>query len=250
VHLDRKTIDALFGAGYILKKLKNLLQPGQYVCEEFVTLEGPKGRLKLRVLGPVRGETQVELSITDVRSIGLTPSLRLSGDLAGTPGAVLAGSAGHVQLRQGVIVAARHLHISAKQAEIYGLADGDSVRLQAEGPRGAILDHVVVRAGDGHDLELHIDFDEANCAMIGNGDLLKIIGCEVADLERRPNEDMPSPTAQPAACERRQYLSLVTERDLIDLVQGAELICARNAIITPLARDVINQKNIRIRSAE
>ena len=174
-HLDQKTVNALFGDEYILKKHKDLSQPGQYACEEFVTLEGPKGSLSLRALGPVRPETQVELSVSDARGVGVNPELRLSGDLSGTPGAALIGPAGRVRLERGVIVAARHLHISPKQAEAYGLQDGDRVRLLAEGPRGVVLENVVVRAGDGHDLELHIDFDEANCAMIVNGSLLKII---------------------------------------------------------------------------
>ena len=174
VHLDAQTTEALFGPGYTPQKQKDLSQPGQYACREVVTLEGPKGSLPLRVLGPARKETQVELSVTDAIRVGVPPVVRLSGDLAGTPGVALTGPVGTVRLRRGVIVAARHLHISAEQATVYGLADGDMVRLSAEGPRGVVLENVVVRAGDGHELEAHIDFDEANCALIGSGDLLKL----------------------------------------------------------------------------
>ena len=175
VHLCEKSIESLFGKGYKLNKHKNLSQPDQFACKEFVTLEGPKGSLKLRVLGPVRKEVQVELSVTDARNVGIVPTLRLSGDLAGTPGAILVGPEGSVEPERGVIVAARHLHISLRQAEVFGLRDGDIIRLLSDGARGIVLEHVAVRAGDEHDLELHLDFDEANCAMIENGDLLKII---------------------------------------------------------------------------
>ena len=175
VHLDQAAADALFGAGYKFNKLKDLSQPGQYAFEEVVTIEGPKGRLKLRVLGPLRDNTQAELSVTDARGIGIVPVVRLSGELKGTPGATLEGPAGSIKLSSGVIVAARHLHISAEQAAIFGLKDKDVVRLLAGGERGAVLERVVVRAGSGHELELHIDFDEANCALINTGDILKIV---------------------------------------------------------------------------
>ena len=176
VHLDRESVDALFGKGYELQKLKDISQPGQYACNEFVTLEGPKRPLKLRVLGPLRNETQVELSATDARGAGIAPVVRLSGDLKGTPGALLKGPVGAIKINSGVIVAARHLHLNSEQSRAFGLRDGDRVRLAAKGERGIVLENVIVRAGEGHELDLHIDFDEANSAMINNGDLLKVVG--------------------------------------------------------------------------
>ena len=174
-HLSEQAVDILFGKGYILNKQKELSQPGQFACAETVTLEGPKGKLRLRVLGPARKETQAELSITDARSVGIEPVLRLSGDLANTPGAKLIGPSGHLLIDNGVIVAMRHVHMSAEQAEVYGIKDGGMINLRADGKRGIILENNIVRVGKGHDLELHLDFDEANCAMIQNGDLLKIV---------------------------------------------------------------------------
>ena len=175
VHLSGQDVESLFGKGYILTKQKDLSQPGQFACTETVTLEGPKGKLKLRVLGPARNETQAELSVTDARNAGIEPVLRLSGDLADTPSAKLVGPSGHVMMKSGVIVAMRHVHMSVGQAEIYGIKDGDMINLRAEGKRGIVLENVIVRVGEGHDLELHLDFDEANCAMIQSGDLLKIV---------------------------------------------------------------------------
>ena len=175
VHLSGQAVEVLFGKGYILNKQKDLSQPGQFACNETVMLEGPKGNLKLRVLGPARNETQVELAVTDARSAGIEPVLKLSGDLANTPGAKLIGPSGQILLNNGVIVAMRHVHMSDGQAAVYGIKDGDKINLRAEGKRGIILENIIVRVGQGHDLELHIDFDEANCAMINSGDLLKIV---------------------------------------------------------------------------
>lgn len=176
VHLTQAAVEILFGPGHQLTPAKALSQPGQFACEEKVTVEGPKGRLSgVRVLGPARRENQVELSVTDAFAAGISPVVRMSGDISGTPGCRLTGPAGSLELKEGVIVAARHLHISPEQAAVYGLKSGDQVRLRSEGPRAVVFEHVAVRSGPGHDLEVHIDFDEANCAQMKNGDLLEII---------------------------------------------------------------------------
>ena len=176
VHLTQAAVELLFGPGHQLTPMKALSQPGQFACEEKVVVEGPKGKLNgVRVLGPVRKDTQVELSVTDAFAVGIKPAVRMSGDIAGTPGCRLTGPAGSLELKEGVIVAARHLHISPEQAAVYGLKSGDQVRLRSEGPRAVVFEHVAVRSGPGHDLEVHIDFDEANCAQMRNGDLLEII---------------------------------------------------------------------------
>lgn len=178
VHLSRKDVEILFGAGYELKQMRPLSQPGQFACEEKLILVGPKGTISgIRVLGPERSETQVEISVTDSFKLGIKPVIRMSGDLAGSPGGKLVGPKGAVELQQGVIVAARHLHLSEEQAGWYGLKDGDSVKLKKEGERSVTLHNVIVRCGKGHDLEVHIDTDEANAALIKNGDLLEIVTC-------------------------------------------------------------------------
>lgn len=170
VHLCRADVEKLFGAGHTLHKFKDLSQPGQFACEEQVTVVGPRGQLaKVRVLGPERKQTQVEVSLTDAFTLGLKVPVRMSGDVNGSPACKLIGSAGEVELSQGVIAAARHLHLSAAQCALFGLSDGQVVSLRTDGARAAVLENVVVRAGDGHDMEVHIDTDEANAVgMVGS----------------------------------------------------------------------------------
>lgn len=176
VHLSRRDLDNLFGPGYELTILKNITQPGQYAAKETVTIEGPKGKIeKVRVLGPVRSSTQVEISITDSFKLGIKPCLRMSGELSGTPGAAIASERGRIQISEGVIVAARHLHMSAEQARIYGLIDKQVVSLRTTGERAVVFENVVVRSGDGHEMEFHLDTDEANAAGLRNGDVLEVI---------------------------------------------------------------------------
>lgn len=176
VHLSRKDIDALFGAGYSLKPMKKLSQPGQYACEEQVTLVGPKGTLKnVRILGPERPETQVELSMTDCLKLGIEPVIHMSGNIDGTPGCGIVSPSGQIETENGVIVAMRHLHISTDEAGIFGLKDGDSVSVRKSGSRSIILENVIVRCGNAHRLEVHIDTDEANAGAIKTGDLLELL---------------------------------------------------------------------------
>ena len=176
VHLSADVMEALFGKGYSLKTLRPLSQPEQTACEETVTIIGPKGQIKgVRVLGPVRSQTQVEISMTDTYRLGIEPAVRMSGDVVGSPGCTLAGPAGQVSITEGVIVAARHLHISPGEADIFGLTDGDIVAASKQGERETVFGNILVRAGEAHALELHLDIDEANAAGIKNGDLLELV---------------------------------------------------------------------------
>ena len=176
IHLSQADVAALFGEGYKLRQFRPLTQPGQFAAEEKVDIVGPRGTISgVRVLGPARKETQVEISITDAIRLGIKPVVRMSGDIAFTPGVKLVGPKGSVDLPQGVIVSARHLHMSPEEAAAYGLKDGDVVSLRKPGPREVIFGNVVVRSGKGHSLEVHLDTDEANAAMLSNGDLLEII---------------------------------------------------------------------------
>lgn len=176
VHLSRVDVEALFGTGYALTNLRPLSQPGQFACEELVTLRGPKGSIgNIRVLGPERKETQVEISVTDSFRLGIQPVVRMSGELENTPGGLLIGPEGSVELKKGVVVAARHLHLSAAQARDYKLQNGDVIKLRYNGLRPVVLENVIVRSGDGHEMEVHLDTDEANAALIKNGDYMEII---------------------------------------------------------------------------
>lgn len=176
VHLCRADVERLFGVGYRLTKLKDLSQPGQFACNEQVTLVGPRGRLeKVRVLGPERGATQVEVSLTDTFALGVKAPVRMSGKTQGTPGCTLIGPAGQVELAEGVIAAARHLHLSEAQAALFGLRDGQCVRLRSEGQRAAVLENVIVRCGKGHDMEVHIDTDEANALAMSGSTMMEVL---------------------------------------------------------------------------
>ena len=160
IHLSRKDMDILFGEGSELTKKADLKQPGQFAAEEQVVIEGPKGSAKLRVLGPFRKETQVELAMTDCRTLGVAAPIRQSGDLEGTPGIKITGPNGSVEIDHGVIVALRHVHLSADQAAEAGVVDQQIVSVKVGGERGLTFDNVVILCGNGHTAEFHVDTDE------------------------------------------------------------------------------------------
>ena len=176
LHLKAADIETLFGAGHELTNKKDLVQPGQFACEEVVDIVGPKGTLKnVRVLGPARPEIQVELSATDARAIGIKAPVRESGKVEGTPGCKLVGPCGEVEIDHGVIVALRHVHLNPQQAEEAGVKDKDIVCLKVGGERGLIFDNVLVRSGDAHEREAHLDTDEGNAAGCGPDAVAEII---------------------------------------------------------------------------
>ena len=178
IHVTQETLEALFGAGAQLTKKKDLSQPGQYASEQRVTVVGPKKELaNVSILGPCRNENQVELSATDARSIGLDIAIRESGDTAGTPGCTLRGPAGEVVLKEGVIVAKRHIHLTPETADKIGVKNKDIVwvKCNTDG-RTALLGDVVVRVSDQFADAMHIDTDESNaiCATPGlMGEIIK-----------------------------------------------------------------------------
>ena len=176
LHLSQEHLDILFGEGHQLTPTKPLVQPGQFAAEEKVDIVGPKKTLSgIRVLGPVRPETQVELALTDARTIGIKAPVRESGKLEGTPGCKLVGPCGEVELDHGVIAALRHVHLNDEQAAEAGVKDGDWVSIKIEGERGLIFDNVLVRAGAKHEKEVHLDTDEGNAAGCGPDAVCEII---------------------------------------------------------------------------
>lgn len=176
LHLSEEHIEILFGKGHKLTPTKDLVQPGQFACEEKVDIVGPKKTLSgIRVLGPARKETQVELAMTDARAIGIKAPVRESGKLEGTPGCKLVGPCGEVDLDHGVIVALRHVHLNDAQAQEAGVKDGDVVSIKIEGERGPTFDNVLVRAGAKHEKEVHLDTDEGNAAGCGPDSVCTII---------------------------------------------------------------------------
>ena len=163
IHLSRAHVDALFGVGYRLTPVKDLSQPGQFACKERVTLVGPKGELNnVVVLGPERGESQVEISLTDAVALGITPPVRQSGDLAGTPGLTVRNGERIITLDHGLIAAQRHIHMTPEDAQRWGVADGQTVRFKTFTARPVVFDDVVVRVSPKFCTVVHLDYDEAN----------------------------------------------------------------------------------------
>lgn len=177
VHLSQKDINILFGEGHELTAIKDLGQPGQFACDEKVDLVGPKRTIKgVRVLGPARGESQVEISLSDGFTLGIQDvPVKGSGSLDGTPGMKLVGPKGEVELKQGVIAAARHIHMTPNDAAEFGVKDKDMVKVKVEGERGLVFENVLIRVHDSFALEFHVDVEEGNAAMLQNKQMLEVI---------------------------------------------------------------------------
>ena len=170
VHLSRKELDALFGTGYELTKAKDLSQPGQYASKERLPVVGPKGAYhNVVILGPVRKESQVEVSLTDCLQLGVKAPIRESGDIEGTPGIVLVNGDKSVSLDKGLIVAKRHVHMTPEDAEKLGVKNHDIVKVKVEGARPLIFDDVVIRVSPKFATYMHIDYDEANACGFSKG---------------------------------------------------------------------------------
>ncbi|GHD12358.1 phosphate propanoyltransferase [Tianweitania populi] len=175
IHLSRADMDALFGPGSNLTRMGALKQPGQYAAEETLVLRGPKGQIaKVRVLGPLRKETQIEISIADGFTLGIKPPMRMSGKLEQSAGVELVGPYGTVKKDSGVIVALRHIHMRPSDAEKLGVKNGDEVDVIVDGVRGGIMNHVTIRAAEASLPEMHIDVEEANAFGLKNNVLVRI----------------------------------------------------------------------------
>ncbi len=164
IHLTREHVDILFGAGHQLTSKKALSQPGQFACEEKVTVKGEKGELKMSVLGPERNATQVEVSLTDARTLGVKAPVRESGDIAGSGACTLVGPCGTVEISEGVIAAKRHIHLTPETAAELGLSDKQIVSVKLDTERSLVFGDVVVRVSPKFAPAMHIDTDESNAA--------------------------------------------------------------------------------------
>jgi len=177
IHISKKDLETLFGEGYQLNKVKQLSQPEEFACEESVRIEfGAKSFDKVRIVGPLREETQVEISLTDAIGSGVVLPVKLSGDLENSMPVIIVGPKSSVELQKGVIVAKRHIHCATAEAQELGLKNNDVVSVRTEGERGLVFDNVVVRVSDNYKLAMHIDTDEGNAAginKIGEGIILK-----------------------------------------------------------------------------
>lgn len=179
IHLSAEDCEKLFGIGHALTWKNDLKQTGEFAAVETVTLVGPKGVIQsVRVLGPLRGRTQIEISRTDGFGLGIAPPLRDSGDIARSAGVVVAGPGGAITLKEGVICAGRHIHMQPDDAQRFGVHDRDHVTVEVPGPRGCIFKNVLIRVHPEFCLEFHIDTDEANAVGLKNGDQVRLMQCE------------------------------------------------------------------------
>jgi putative phosphotransacetylase len=224
IHITQQHVEKLFGPGTRLTPDRPITQPGQFAARERLRVVGPKGAVDgVRIVGPTRAATQVELSVSDCRRIGLEAPLRHSGKTAGSAPVHLEGPSGAIDLPEGAIVAARHMHVAPADAARLGVADGDRVTVVlGRGDRYTTLHDVLVRSGPTHATEIHLDSDEASAFGVATGDRATIVGRP----EKRPS--------RVAAAPRR----LLTERDIASLAARGEELCAASPyLVTPAARD-------------
>lgn len=177
VHISREHLDILFGTGYELTCKKELSQPGQFACEERVKVIGPKGEFSMSILGPVRPQTQIEVSLTDARSLGVKAPIKESGDLAGAGTVTIQGPNATIEAPESLIVALRHIHMTEADAKPYGFTDKEMVSVKITGTgRALTFDDVVVRVSNSYALAMHVDVDEANSACLAGevyGEIIK-----------------------------------------------------------------------------
>jgi putative phosphotransacetylase len=169
-HLTAEHVEKLFGKGYTLTVSRYLMQPEEFAAQEYIDVVGPRGTLKkVRVLGPTRKSSQIEISRTESFSLGIRTEVRNSGDIKGTLGARLIGPAGSVEITEGVIVARRHIHMTPQDAEYFDVTAGQKIRVRTKPPRAVVFEEMLVRVSDNYVLECHIDTDEANSCDLLNG---------------------------------------------------------------------------------
>lgn len=234
-HISPADLEKLFGSGHALTKLKDVSQKGQFAAHETLTAIGPKGRIEnIRIVGPPRGQTQLEISRTDAMILGLDPPVRYSGDLKGSPGVRLIGPQGEVLLNEGVIIPQRHIHMNPGDAGKFGVQDRDRVivaPLPQTPPAGSetravIFDNVLIRVHETFVLDFHLDTDEANAAGLKNGDRVRVLGM---------------------AANRAPEVKLITENDVRRaLLQKRRIKIPAGAKITPAAAELAKAHKVFI----
>ncbi|KOY80811.1 phosphate propanoyltransferase [Lysinibacillus macroides] len=243
VHLAQAEVEQLFGKGYELTPKFELSQPGQFAAEETVVIAGPKGSIeRVRILGPARSLSQVEVSWTDAMKLGLKPPLRISGDIQGSSPVTLIGPKGSVVLQEGLIIAQAHIHMSPADSTSFNVVDGQSVQIKVAGVRPLILSNVVIRVSERYRLEMHIDTDEANAGLIQQGTLAEIVHHQV-------HEQPIAVNAQPSVVQQVEQPSvyyydkkLLSQLDLL-AIEAQEIVVPKKTIVTALAYDKLRELN-------
>ena len=250
VHLAQEEVEQLFGENYQLTPKFELSQPGQFAAEETVVIAGPKGSIeRVRILGPARSLSQVEVSWTDAMKLGLKPPLRISGDIQGSSPVTLIGPKGSVVLNEGLIIAQAHIHMSPADSARFQVVDGQSVQIKVEGIRPIILSNVVIRVSERYRLEMHIDTDEANAGLIQQGTLAEIVHHQVSEPMITVKEQSPvvQKVEQPSVYHYDK--KLLSQIEVLD-IDAQEIVVPKKTIVTALAYDKLRElnKTLTIRS--
>ncbi len=252
IHLKQETIELLFGKGYRLERIRSLGQPGEFVSQAEVTIATMRDAIpSVRVLGPPRSFDQVELSRTDGYRLGISPPVRLSGNIKGSESITLIGPKGSIYLKEGAIVAARHIHLTPYDAKQFQVKDKELVSVLVPGDRPLIFDDVIVRVNESFALEFHIDQDEANAAHLNNHDQVYIVERKVVcDRDEQPAKkkaEKPKPTDRIKAStdDGMRAMGFISEADVRKAIKDkAKLYIDKTTIITALARELGTENDI------
>lgn len=254
IHLQKEHVEILFGKGYELTKKQALSQPGQFAANETLMIAGPKGSIeRVRILGPVRPASQVEVSLTDAFKLGVRPPLRESGNIKGSSPITLIGPKGTVHLHEGLIIAQAHIHMNPEEANILQVKDGDYVNLIAKTERPMTFNQVKIRVSERYRLEMHIDTDEANAAFITQGAIGKIIlpgAKEVAEktenlkVELKNKKNIKVVSEKPSSI---TYEKKLLSKETIEKMDANRIYINKQTIVTALAYDYAREKNINIK---
>lgn len=248
VHLQPDHVEVLFGAGYELTQRSELSQPGQFAANETVMIAGPKSSIeRVRILGPVRKSTQVEVSFTDALKLGVRPPLRESGNIQGSAPITLIGPKGSVHIDEGLIIAQSHIHMAPSDAARFGVADGEYVTVEADGIRPVSFRNVRIRVNERYRLEMHIDTDEANAGFIAQGTIGRLVKAGDAAVQTPVGCTVEKQAvAKPKQLEFKK--KLLSAEDIADIAEN-EIMVDKHTIVTALAKDTAREmgKTITVR---
>ncbi|MCT6928060.1 phosphate propanoyltransferase [Lysinibacillus fusiformis] len=250
VHLAQAEVEQLFGENYQLTPKFELSQPGQFAAEETVVIAGPKGSIeRVRILGPARSLSQVEVSWTDAMKLGIKPPLRISGDIQGSSPVTLIGPKGSVVLNEGLIIAQAHIHMSPEDSAKFNVMDGQSVQIKVEGIRPIILSNVVIRVSERYRLEMHIDTDEANAGLIQQGTVAEIVQHQVNEQPISVKEQSPVVAKVEKPAIYHYDKKLLSQLEVLE-IDAQEIVVPKKTIVTALAYDKLRElnKTLTIRS--